>query len=171
MKIQPVILAGGGGSRLWPISRQSRPKPFNLINSDTTMLANTLTRLKEIDCLHPIIVTNESHKFFVKEISDSLNVKPRIIIEPFGKNTAPAIAAAAMIANKNCNLLVMPSDHLIESQEDFLNIVSNASNAASLNKLVVFGVKPDSPHTGYGYIHTENVTNDKYLTVKSFFEN
>ena len=114
-KIQPVILAGGGGSRLWPISRQSRPKPFNKIISDTSMLHSTLKRLKGMDTNQIIIVTNDNHKFFVKSLVEETNSDAKLIIEPCGRNTAPAITLAAIKAlelDNDPTLLILSSDHL-----------------------------------------------------------
>ena len=129
-KIQPVILAGGGGSRLWPISRQSRPKPFNKIISDTSMLHSTLKRLNGMDTNQIIIVTNDNHKFFVKSLVEETNSNAKLIIEPCGRNTAPAIAAAANIAEKDSMLLVLPADHLIESVDGFQEMVNNVKNSS-----------------------------------------
>ncbi len=169
-KIQPVILAGGGGSRLWPISRQSRPKPFNKIISDTSMLHSTLKRLKGMDTNQIIIVTNDSHKFFVKSLVEETNSNAKLIIEPFGRNTAPAIAAAANIAEKDSMLLVLPADHLIESVDGFQEMVNNVKNSSCEKSLVIFGIKPTSPHTGYGYIKTSKIVDKPYLAVEKFVE-
>jgi len=169
-KIQPVILAGGGGSRLWPVSRQSRPKPFNKILSDYPMLHSTLMRLKNINTNPAIIVTNENHKFFVKDILNQTKTNAKLVIEPFGRNTAPAVASAAKIADKDSILLVLPSDHLISSNEKFADLIEGVIASECDEKLVVFGVKPTFPHTGYGYIHTENIQDKSYLSVKNFTE-
>lgn len=169
-KIQPVILAGGGGSRLWPISRQSRPKPFNKIISDTSMLHSTLKRLKGMDTNQIIIVTNDSHKFFVKRLVEETNSNAKLIIEPCGRNTAPAIAAAANIAEKDSMLLVLPADHLIESVDGFQEMVNNVKNSSCEKSLVIFGIKPTSPHTGYGYIKTSKIVDKPYLAVEKFVE-
>ena len=170
IKIQPVILAGGGGSRLWPISRQSRPKPFNKIISKNSMFQHTLMRIKDIDAYPPIVVTNEDHKFFVKNIVNNLGIEATILIEPVSKNTAPAIAAAANISKKEAMLLILPSDHLIEKEGGFISIVNQALNASCQDKLIIFGIKPNSPHTGYGYIKTNKTHNKPYSFVETFEE-
>ena len=169
-KIQPVILAGGGGSRLWPISRQSRPKPFNKIISDTSMLHSTLNRLKGMDTNQIIIVTNDDHKFFVKSLVEETNSNAKLIIEPCGRNTAPAIAAAANIAEKDSMLLVLPADHLIESVDGFQEMVNNVQNSSCEKSIVIFGIKPKFPHTGYGYIKTSKIVDKPYLAVEKFVE-
>lgn len=170
LKIQPVILAGGGGSRLWPISRQSRPKPFNKIISEISMLDSTLMRIQGLDSHIPIIVTNEDHKFFVKSSLKNTNTDAILLIEPVGKNTAPAIAAAANIAKEDSLLLVLPSDHLIQSDEGFKDLIKNALDESNKDNLIIFGIKPNYPHTGYGYISTNQIDNKSYLSVESFEE-
>ena len=159
--IVPVILAGGSGTRLWPLSRQSYPKQFlYLVDQQYTMLQLTLKRLENLSqqVLPPIVVCNENHRFIVAEQLRQINIEQAsIILEPFAKNTAPAITLAALQAQElypeqNVSLLVLSADHYIADIPAFQHSILLAEQQAQLQKLVVFGVKPTEPHTGYGYI-------------------
>ena len=159
--IVPVILAGGSGTRLWPLSRQSYPKQFlHLVDQQYTMLQLTLKRLDNLSqqVLPPIIVCNENHRFIVAEQLRQIDiVHASIILEPCAKNTAPAITLAALQAlelypDQNVSLLVLSADHYIADVPAFQHSILLAEQQAQLEKLVVFGVKPTEPHTGYGYI-------------------
>ncbi|MEQ1093023.1 mannose-1-phosphate guanylyltransferase/mannose-6-phosphate isomerase [Acinetobacter johnsonii] len=159
--IVPVILAGGSGTRLWPLSRQSYPKQFlYLVDQQFTMLQLTLKRLENLSqqVLPPIIVCNEDHRFIVAEQLRQIDIThASIILEPFAKNTAPAITLAALQAQElypeqNVSLLVLSADHYIADISAFQHSILLAEQQAQLEKLVVFGVKPTEPHTGYGYI-------------------
>ena len=161
----PVILCGGQGTRLWPLSRKSYPKQFLKLNSkaDISLLQQTQTRLKAIkNILDPILICNESHRFIVAEQMREIEVKPNsIILEPIGKNTAPAIALAAIKALKDGNnpiLIVLASDHLIKDNKSFLKSLNSAINLAYSDKISTFGIIPTSAETGYGYIEsTDNL--------------
>ena len=159
--IVPVILAGGSGTRLWPLSRQSYPKQFlYLVDQQFTMLQLTLKRLENLSqqVLPPIIVCNEDHRFIVAEQLRQIDIThASIILEPFAKNTAPAITLAALQAQElypeqDVSLLVLSADHYIADIPAFQHSILLAEQQAQLQKLVVFGVKPTEPHTGYGYI-------------------
>ena len=171
--IVPVILTGGSGTRLWPLSRTFFPKQFiNLVN-DTTLFQDTIMRLpKEVS--EPLIVCNEAHRFIVAEQLrqiESGNIG--IILEPVGKNTAPAIAIAAMKLlndNKDPILLVLSSDHLIKNNQKFHYSIMVAKEIAEQKKLVAIGVEPSAAETGYGYIEIDNSDTSEYYNITSFTE-
>lgn len=153
MKIVPVIIAGGNGTRLWPVSRIDFPKQFLKIFSDRSLLQNTALRVTDDVFEDPIIVCNENQRFLVKKQMDDLKLRFKIILEPEGRNTAAAIAIAANIVKKDSILLVMSSDALIENNKKLNLSIINALDYVD-NSLIAFGVKPKSPHIGYGYIQT-----------------
>ena len=155
--IIPVILAGGSGTRLWPLSRQLYPKQLIDIYNENTMLQNTVLRLEGIERLGlPIVVCNEEHRFMTAEQLRKIKIDPyAIILEPVGRNTAPAIALAALKAMENKEdpiLLVLPADHVIEKVIDFHTAIQAGLKYAEKDKLITFGIIPRSPETGYGYI-------------------
>ena len=142
MRVIPIILSGGSGTRLWPISRSSYPKQYKAINSDSklSLLQETIKRVETLENIcSPIIVCNEEHRFLVAEQCKEINIKPKdIILEPVGKNTAPAILVAAMRAfedEKNANLLVLSSDHIISNQDQFLKAIEVAELIVKMEKL------------------------------------
>ena len=169
----PVILSGGSGTRLWPLSRSMYPKQFLPLVHDNTMLQETLLRLDGLDIGEPIIVCNEEHRFIVAEQARQIAVENlSIILEPFGRNTAPAIAIAALQATANGDdpiLLVLSADHEIADTAAFQEAVNLARVLAEKNQLVTFGVVPDHPATGYGYIKRGDVEGDGFR-VDSFVE-
>jgi mannose-1-phosphate guanylyltransferase/mannose-6-phosphate isomerase len=153
----PVILAGGVGSRLWPASRNLFPKQFlNLVDDQYSLFQKTLLRLQEMGYVEsPIIICNEEHRFLVSNQLEKINVKARsIILEPFGRNTAPAISLAVLTIpeDSNKNLLILPADHNIENLEQFKASLKAAANLCSMDKLVTFGIVPSHAETGYGYL-------------------
>ena len=157
----PLILCGGTGSRLWPLSRESYPKQYlSLIDdSSKTLLQQTLERLRGIQNKEdPIFICNEEHRFIVAEQLRSINVKPnKIILEPFARNTAPAIALGALKAVENGSdpiLFVLASDHLIKDNKQFIKSITAAIDFAEKGNLVTFGIVPTSPEVGYGYIES-----------------
>lgn len=175
----PVILSGGSGTRLWPLSRSSFPKQYlNLSeNNNFSLLQNTYLRLKGIENLRdPIIISNEKQRFVVAEQMREINIKPNsILLEPKGKNTAPAVTLAALKSLKNKKeplLLVLSSDHYIKNEEIFRKTIDNAIFEANKGRLVAFGILPDRPETGYGYIECyEKISNTNNLSkIKSFVE-
>jgi mannose-1-phosphate guanylyltransferase/mannose-6-phosphate isomerase len=154
--IYPVILCGGSGTRLWPMSRRALPKQFLALVSERSMLQETVLRMSGHDCAPPIAVANAEHRFLVAEQFREIGVEPAAqILEPVGRNTAPAVAVAALwLSEKDPDgvLLVLPSDHLIRDVERFQDMVRQAARLAADGLLVTFGIAPDSPSTGYGYI-------------------
>ncbi len=156
VKVIPVILCGGAGTRLWPLSRELYPKQLLSLVNDYSLLQNTVTRCAgHSDVTDPILVCNEEHRFLVAEQLREISIQPsRIILEPEGRNTAPAVALAAHEAMKeeDAILVVLPSDHVIQKEQVFLDALTQAIEFASNDELVTFGVVPDRPETGYGYI-------------------
>ena len=178
-KILPIILCGGSGSRLWPLSRESFPKQYLSINSNDgkTFLQKTQERLNGLDNVEdPIIICNEAHRFIVAEQLRAINISPKkIILEPFGRNTAPAIAISALKAlekNDDPILLILSSDHEILNKEKFINTLNAGINYAENEKLVTFGILPTSPETGYGYIKAAKPFTDNLqgIDIKEFLE-
>ncbi len=154
--VLPIILSGGSGTRLWPLSRESYPKQFLPLVGDKSMLQSTWLRAAPVAGHAPIVVANEEHRFMAAEQLQQLGVKPSaILLEPKGRNTAPAIAVAALEATRDGAdplLLVLPSDHVIQNEAALQAAVTLAATAAEQGKLVTFGIKPTAPETGYGYI-------------------
>jgi len=153
--IYPIILSGGAGTRLWPLSWGDHPKQFLSLISDKTMIQETLLRLKGLDIADPIVSCGVDHRFLVAQQLGELGVEPTILLEPMAKNTAPAIAAAccaAMKQDKDAVVVVLPSDHVIKDVEVFQNSVMTAAGLAEKGNLVTFGIVPTFPATGYGYV-------------------
>ncbi len=152
--IVPVILSGGSGTRLWPLSRRLYPKQLLALTGDQTLLQQTAARLQGFaDAGSPLVVCNEEHRFLVAEQLRAMGITPQaIILEPEGRNTAPATAVAALTAPGESLLLVLPADHLIRNIDRFQQAVTVAVRHAEAGKLVTFGIQPDRPETGYGYI-------------------
>ncbi len=174
MKITPVILSGGSGTRLWPLSTNEKPKQFLPLVSNYTMIQETLLRLKGLELNAPIVSCNENHRFLVAEqLSEVCDKKPTIILEPVAKNTAPAIAAACFSAMKNDKdgvVAVFPSDHVIFDIKKFQKAVLIASENAMNGSLVTFGIIPTFASTGYGYIKTSGEEKDGAFTLEKFVE-
>ena len=169
MTVQPIILAGGGGTRLWPLSRGYYPKQFLSLMDEQSMLQKTLTRLDnlpgDLTIQSSIVLTNEEQRFLVAEHARQIHHElADIILEPIGRNTAPALTAAAMAVNDpDSILLVMPSDHIIQDVTSFHQQLMKAIELAKDDYLVTFGIQPDKPETGYGYIKTaDSITTDCY---------
>lgn len=150
--IKAVIMAGGSGTRLWPISRSGYPKQFLKLNSSHTMLQSAVKRLQSLKTSALVTICNEDHRFLVAEQLREINRKGKIILEPVGKNTAPAIALAALATDDDPVLLVLAADHYIEDEEAFTEVVNRALPLAQAGKLVTFGIVPTEANTGYGYI-------------------
>ena len=177
--IVPLILCGGSGTRLWPLSRESYPKQFLSIKKEDkfSLLQKTVQRIQPLKNLkNPILVCNEQHRFIVAEQMRNLNIDDfTILLEPFGRNTAPAITIGALKAleiEENPTLLVLSSDHEINDVEKFLTTIDFGLNLSENNKLVTFGVVPTSPETGYGYIKASKPFDDKIesFDIESFME-
>lgn len=172
--ILPVIMAGGTGSRLWPLSRQLNPKQFLKLCGESTLLQQTLSRLDGLQTAAPSIICNEDHRFMVAEQLRQLTVKnASILLEPVGRNTAPAIALAALNATRNGQdpvLLVLAADHFIADQAAFQQAVKEAEELALQDKLVTFGIVPTQPETGYGYIQRGSALPEQGYQVARFVE-
>ncbi|QHD69753.1 mannose-1-phosphate guanylyltransferase/mannose-6-phosphate isomerase [Sphingobium yanoikuyae] len=174
MTIVPVILSGGSGTRLWPVSRPERPKQLLSLTADETMLQLTAVRTQGFDGAsvgHPILVSNAAHADIIDEqLQQSGIVDYQVILEPIGRNTAPAIALAALEAKSDDALLVMPSDHVIADLPAFHAAIARALPLVAQGWLVTFGITPDEPETGYGYIQTGELCGDGVHEVLRFVE-
>ena len=171
--IVPVILSGGSGTRLWPLSRKLHPKQFISLVNDTTLFQDTILRLPE-DVANPLIICNEEHRFLAAEQLRQIHKNSNgIILEPIGKNTAPAIALAALKFINNGDdplLLVLSADHLIKNVDAFHKSIEISEKLAEKNKLVTFGIVPDKAETGYGYIKADINNATDYYNIQSFVE-
>jgi mannose-1-phosphate guanylyltransferase/mannose-6-phosphate isomerase len=157
MSLYPVILSGGSGTRLWPLSRTALPKQLLPLASELTLVQETVLRLDGLaDVAAPLIVCNEEHRFLIAEQMREIGIAPLgIYLEPVGRNTAPAAAVAALVLTRrdaDAVMLLLPADHLIRDVSAFHAAVGEGLKAARAGHLVTFGIVPDSPHTGYGYI-------------------
>jgi mannose-1-phosphate guanylyltransferase/mannose-6-phosphate isomerase len=164
MTITPVILAGGSGTRLWPLSRKLYPKQFMALVDDHTLLQSTLQRLAGMeDVAPPILLCNEAHRFIVAEQVRRIGITPAaIVLEPTGRNTAPALTVAALMARAGGDdpvLLALPADHHIRDTQGFVATVRQGAGYAGEGRLVTFGIIPDAPETGYGYIRKGRALN------------
>ena len=167
MSICAVIMAGGSGTRLWPLSRAAHPKQFLSLHGKSTMLQETVNRLDGLEISSSITICNEEHRFFVAEQLREVDKLSSIILEPVGKNTAPAIALAAFHAIKEDPLLlVLAADHVVQDNAAFEKAVSAAIPLAESGKLVTFGIVPNEPHTGYGYIKGGKASNPGFEVDK-----
>ncbi|MCQ2576996.1 MAG: mannose-1-phosphate guanylyltransferase/mannose-6-phosphate isomerase [Treponema sp.] len=197
MKIFPVILSGGAGTRLWPLSVPECPKQFLPLVSDRTMIQETLLRLDGLETANPVVICNESHRFLVAQQLEEIlsgkrsfdyaqddkvaaqdgrkNCKPAILLEPLPRNTAPAIAVGAWQALKldpDAVMVVLSSDHVIEDKAVFQKAVLDAVKEAKKGSLVTFGIVPTCPHTGYGYIKAGASENEQDVSypIEAFVE-
>lgn len=172
--IVPIILSGGIGSRLWPASRRSRPKQLLPLVSELSMIAATAERASGLSgSANPIVVTNEAHAQAIADDLRESNVAAKLIMEPIGRNTAPAVAAAALVAQQRGEdplLLVLPSDHTIGDVDAFAAAVSHGAVVAASGSLVTFGITPERPETGYGYIRGGAAITSTAKSVASFQE-
>jgi mannose-1-phosphate guanylyltransferase / mannose-6-phosphate isomerase len=178
MKLCPVILAGGGGTRLWPLSREHYPKQFLKLFDDNTLLQNTLLRLDSlhapVEVLDPVIICNEAHRFLVAEQSAQISRNiSQIILEPEGRNTAPALTVASL-NQEDAIIIMMPADHIIGKVDLFHEAINAGIEIAQKDYLVTFGIKPDAPETGYGYIHIadeiDSINGQRVHAISDFTE-
>jgi len=193
MQITPVILSGGSGTRLWPLSRKQHPKQYLSLADEQTMLQATIERLQGLeDLAAPVIICNQEHRFLAAEQLQQINIeKPTIILEPEGKNTAPAIAAAAHyittkirghdldsigikdrvpLSSSSQLLLVLPADHIIQDTQAFHQAIKIARKQVEQDKLVTFGITPTESNTGYGYIEKSSEMEDHACKIKRFVD-
>lgn len=171
--ITPVIMAGGSGSRLWPLSRSLYPKQFLPLTGEKTMLQETLGRLENLDVNAPLVICNEEHRFIVAEQLRAIDISGSIILEPVGRNTAPAIALAAQVTvdDNDPLLLILAADHVIQDEIAFTHAVEKAIPIAQAGKLVTFGIVPTQAHTGYGYIKRgDSISGSVGFDVHAFVE-
>ncbi len=174
--IIPIILAGGTGSRLWPLSREHYPKQLLVLAGENSMLQETIIRTQKLSKVaDPIVICNKHYRFLVAEQMLEAGIEnPQLILEPTGRNTAPAIAVAALLAKKlhpkeEPLLLVLPADHLIQEQDVFCKAIDMACKAAT-DHLITFGIQPSYPETGYGYIRAGEALQDGLHKVSAFIE-
>lgn len=174
--IYPVIMCGGSGSRLWPLSRKSYPKQFVALDADRSLFQQTVARVQHADFGTPVIVTNADYRFIVAEQLGAEGVDgARIMIEPEGRNTAPAVLVAALSLQHepDAMMLVMPSDHAMDDTDALLAAIATGQQAAQAGDLVTFGITPTRAETGYGYLETAEHTEahaDGALPLKAFVE-
>jgi len=171
-KITPVILSGGSGTRLWPLSRTGRPKQLLSLTADETMLQLTAGRVPPRDGFAaPVVVANAAHADMIEAQLDKAGIADaRLILEPIGRNTAPAIAAAALTLDRDAIMLVMPSDHVIQDVAAFRAAIKAATPLVEQGWLATFGITPDGPETGYGYIKRGEALAPGVARVESFVE-
>ena len=176
MTIYPVILSGGSGTRLWPLSRASLPKQLLALHGERTMIQETVLRAALSGASAPLLLCSEAHRFLVAEQMQEIGVQPRaIVLEPMGRNTAPAAAVAALIVadeDPEGIIVLLPSDHVVRDQESFAKAVALAADAAQEKHIVTFGMAPSGPETGYGYVHrgVQLEKLDGAFRVQSFVE-
>ena len=170
----PIIMAGGSGTRLWPLSRTLYPKQFLSLTNEQTMLQDTVARLQGLEHQAPVMICNEEHRFIVAEQLRQCHFDHSgIILEPAGRNTAPAIALAALHVTAQGDdplLLVLAADHVIQNQANFIQAVQQAIPQAAAGKLVTFGIVPHAPETGYGYIRQGKPVSAEAYQVAAFVE-
>lgn len=170
----PVLLSGGVGSRLWPVSRAARPKQFLPFGGEGSMLQETQRRLEGLECAPPVVVCNAEHRFMVAEqLRNEMTEQATLILEPAGRNTAPAIALAALHvqpSHPEALLLVLPADHHVTDPEAFQRTVVSASEPAQSGRLMTFGVVPTRPDTGYGYVRCGEEVSKGIYELAEFVE-
>ena len=177
MSIVPIILSGGKGKRLWPISRNNFPKQFNSLFEEESLLQSTVKRIKKLkNTLDLVFVCHEDHRFLLdRQVKQVLSDEFKIILEPYSKNTAPAIVCASLFASKDANseeivVLILPSDHLIKDEIIFQQVIDLGFKEASKNKIVTFGIQPTEALTGYGYIKKVDRNEKGVSDIEQFIE-
>ena len=176
-RIIPILLAGGSGTRLWPLSRKSYPKQFSELLSEETLFQKSAKRLVSSRIMQfdaPITITNSDFRFIVIEQLQDVGIDPgAVLIEPEGRNTAPAVLAAAIYASKidpDATMLIAPSDHIIPNTLDFHAAISEGLSETKNGRIVTFGITPTRPETGYGYLELSNVSSGSTTQLKRFIE-
>ena len=173
-KVVPVILAGGQGTRLWPLSRSARPKQFLNLNGEESLFQQALLRVSDSRYAAPIVITNSDYRFLVAEQAQELGIElAAIVLEPVARNTAPAIVAASVLAERTFGdavLHILASDHAIEVDDDYWQTLDAARQAAESGMLVTFGIVPTAPETGYGYIEAGEPVTEGARKVARFIE-
>lgn len=167
--IKSVVIAGGLGTRLWPLSRAKYPKQFLPLVGQESMLQATMRRLCKLEINSLVTICNEDHRFFVAEQLRDINVSGEIILEPASRNTAPAVAIAALTSENDPLLLILAADHVIKDESSFASAINDAIPLAKAGKLVTFGIVPNEPNVGYGYINKGEPAGSGFL-VKKFVE-
>ncbi|WP_151749600.1 mannose-1-phosphate guanylyltransferase/mannose-6-phosphate isomerase [Acinetobacter seifertii] len=178
MNLQPVILSGGSGTRLWPLSREKYPKQLLTLFNQHSMLQNTGLRLNNSNVFtyqvnSPIVVSNKEYRFLIAEQLKQIGIRAKILLEPCGRNTAPALTIAAlniMKEKKDAIMVVMPADHLIDDIDAFHTAIQHAVVKAEEGNIICFGIEPTRPDTGYGYIKTEDLSEKNFKLLDSFVE-
>lgn len=176
MSVLPVIMAGGTGSRLWPLSREHHPKQFLNLEGEFSMLQKTVKRLQQLAVTEPVVICNDKHRFLVAEQLRAIDrLANNIILEPVGRNTAPAIALAAFSALQSAKgedplLLILAADHVIRDEDAFVSAIKHAEQFAEQGKLVTFGIVPSHAETGYGYIRRGDEIAEDVYKVAEFVE-
>ena len=172
MAIVPVVMSGGSGTRMWPLSRNEYPKQFLPLFGDKTMLQETLLRLTGTDVTRPYVICNNAHRFLVAEQLQQAGIEnAEIVLEPVGRNTAPAITVAALSqTDPDDVLLVLAADHLILDVKQFQKHIDEGFTLARQGKMVTFGIVPDCAHTGYGYIQSGDKVTESAFAVRQFVE-
>ncbi len=172
--IAPVILCGGSGTRLWPLSRKSYPKQFVPLTGETTLFQSSALRMKGADFAAPVVITNSDFRFIVVEQLQEVGIDPgAILIEPEGRNTAPAVLSAALHLHKTdpeAIMLVAPSDHVVPDIAAFQAAVERGLTAVEQGQLVTFGIRPTRPETGYGYLELSGPTEGEPIALRRFVE-
>ncbi len=169
MKNIPVILVGGIGKRLWPLSNSKTPKQFLKFNSRYSLFQKTLIRLKKIKLSKPIIVCNKKYKKIILQEVKKIGIKANFIFEPISKNTAPAAITSSIYCDPEDNLIILPSDHFFQDNSDFVKKIKKGLNSCSKDRFITFGVKPTFPNTEYGYIEVKEDKNE-ILEVSKYIE-
>ncbi len=178
MNLQPVILSGGSGTRLWPLSREKYPKQLLTLFNQHSMLQNTGLRLNNSNVFtyqvnNPIVVSNKEYRFLIAEQLKQIGIISKILLEPCGRNTAPALTIAALDIikeKKDAIMVVMPADHLIENVDAFHAAIQHGVVKAEEGNIICFGIEPTRPDTGYGYIKTEDLSEKNLKLLDSFVE-
>ena len=172
MKITPFILSGGSGKRLWPLSRSLFPKQFIKINNKNSYFQDVLSRVNDKKIYNKAnIICNIENRFLVKDQSNEIDIQlDKIILEPTGKNTAASAIVSAFYSKKDELILLLPSDHVINNKKRFNDSIKKGIDDAENGNIVLFGIKPDSPETGYGYISIKNNIKNKSFLIEKFIE-